>query len=339
MHQNPVPILLLAFVAAAVVVAFRRRYADVARLVRSSLALTDRRRHRRRRADHRRHGRVPPALDLGRRAATDASRSRVAVALRWIAERRADVGPDRRHRRRGRRRRDLAGAGVARAATADPPPADARRRGRPACPPAASAPSRPVATPVLLRAGVGGRVRGHEGRRARRSIRPGVGVRVPESNDNRLTFGRSRADRHGPVRGLYVVVTDAHDRRLAQPARATVRSRTSAPSTRPSTRACSAGSTSSSDRHGRRSSPSSPELVGGCTRSRSSRCRGSRTTGPTEPGRYPAGMRDRLTATVERIPPLVRTIDRGRRLRRRRRRGSRSPRGTTCRAAGSTSGR
>ena len=37
----------------------------------------------------------------------------------------------------------------------------------------------------------------------------GIGVRVPESRDNRLTFGASRADRHGRVRGLYVIVTDA----------------------------------------------------------------------------------------------------------------------------------
>ena len=38
--------------------------------------------------------------------------------------------------------------------------------------------------------------------------RAGVGVRVPESADNRLIFGRSRADRHGRVRALLLVATD-----------------------------------------------------------------------------------------------------------------------------------
>jgi hypothetical protein len=202
MHQNPIPVLLLAFVAAGVV-AFRRRYVAL-RAAFVVLALTVV------------VGAIAAAQIIGAMAeyrlrwfwvvAVLAVAFTLAVALWWTAERSARVarilvavgavGAV-----------ALSGAGIARAANADPPQAahDAQVA-------AASrqllAHLRPGHEPVLLR---GASADGFEDMKgvALALERAGVGVRVPESKDNRLTFGRSRADRHGPVRGLYVVVTDA----------------------------------------------------------------------------------------------------------------------------------
>jgi hypothetical protein len=202
MHQNPIPVLLLAFVAAAVC-AFRRRYLTFRNLV-VVLAITLG------------AGTVAASQIIGAMAeyrlrwlwvvAPITTAATLAISLRGIAERRAGVA------------RVLvaattagavvlAGVGIARASSAEPPaaPRDAE----------VARVSRQLLQhlpagrdPVLLRAASPTAFEDMKGITLALD-QAGVGVRVPESNDNRLTFGRSRADRHGPVRGLYVVVTDA----------------------------------------------------------------------------------------------------------------------------------
>jgi hypothetical protein len=130
----------------------------------------------------------------------------VAVAVRWGAE----------HRPRVERTAVvglaalalvLAGAGATRAASADPPEvtrdaevADVSRQLIARLPPGDD--------PVLLRAASPRAFEDMKGVTLALE-QAGIGVRVPQSHDNRLTFGASRADRHGRVRGLYVIVTDA----------------------------------------------------------------------------------------------------------------------------------
>jgi hypothetical protein len=201
MHQNPVPILLLAFVGAGVV-AHRRRYLALRALI-VVLAITIA------------VGVVAAAQIIGAMAeyrlrwlwvvAVLAIAGTLAVALRRATERwpasgaaliaGLTVGAV-----------VLTGFGVERAASAEPPAAEhdaevarlARRLIR----------NLPVGDdPVLLRA-VGPSAFEDMKGLALALDRAGIAVRVPESADNRLTFGRSRADRRGQVRGLLLVAAN-----------------------------------------------------------------------------------------------------------------------------------
>jgi hypothetical protein len=202
MHQNAVPLLLLAF-AAAGVVAFRRRYLALRGAV-IVLALT---------------------IGVGALAAAQIIGAMAEYRLRWLwvvaaltVALTVAIGIRRLAERTPSIRRvavvvatagavALAGVGVARATSAEPP--DAQRDAE-----VARVAHQLIAhvgsghDPVLLRAASQTAFEDMKGV-ALAMDQAGIGVRVPESTDNRLTFGRSRADRHGRVRGLYVVVTDA----------------------------------------------------------------------------------------------------------------------------------
>ena len=331
MHQNPVPILLLAFVAAAVL-AFRRRYARCA--PRGRPRDLDPRRHARGRADHRRHGRVPVALALGRRGPRggDDRRGRRAVDRRSTA------------RRPGRAL--VAGlpvapwsspaSGVARATTADPADAAATPRS----PGVAGQLVRTVPAgprPVLLRGGSATAFEDMKGSRSR-SNAPGSAC----GSRSRPTTGWCSAG-HAPTATVTCAGSTSSSptpRSTATDAPATAWSPTSARSIpRRAHAACSDGTNDSSGAAPQRSVPSSPGSWAGCTPSRCSRSRASRTIGPTEAAGTLAGMRDRVTATVERIPPVLARTSSPSPRSSVSRCGSRSPRGTTCRAAGSTSDR
>jgi hypothetical protein len=202
MRQHPVPLLLLLF-AAGGVVAFRRRYLALRRIaVILGVTIVV--------------AAIASAQIIGAMAeyrlrwlwvvAVLTAAVTVAVAVRWATERSPRVG------------RitsvalavgavGLAVAGATRAAGADPPNARADAE-------VASVSRQLLAhlpgghAPVLLRAASAIAYEDVKGI-ALALDRAGVGVRVPESPNNRLTFGRSRADRRGRVRGPYVVATDA----------------------------------------------------------------------------------------------------------------------------------
>jgi hypothetical protein len=197
-HQDPIPVLLVAFVVAGVV-AYRRRYIALrAFVVVVAITIVV--------------GAVAAGQIIGTMAeyrlrwlwvvAVLALAGTLAVALRGVTQRWPAVGPT---LVAGLTVSAvvLAGVGVARSASADPPGldqnAEVMRLGRQLIRdlPAGH-------DPVLLRATSFAAFEDVKGL-ALALDRAGVGVRVPESADNRLTFGRSRADRHGRVRMLLVV--------------------------------------------------------------------------------------------------------------------------------------